>query len=552
MEQYLKQSENILNWYNFNKEDEILELGGNTGELTQMLCKNVKYVTTIEPNSENIKKISEKCQKQKNLKIIEKFENLELDQQYDKIILIGIISKVKEIFNENISLKQIIQKVEKYLKHDGKIIIALDNKFGLRYFSGNPENILDKKFISLIGYNNEPEKIETFTKKSLEKTFYELGYNYNFYYPLPDYKKPDVIFTDKQLPKYNSIDKYNPYHTEKADIIINEIDVFREILKTDEDMFSFFANSFLVEITRGEPNKDYKYISFNNIRKEEYQLITKIADEFVEKQVVSEKANTHYQNIKNNIDILKENEIETVDYIEEDKIRSEYIEQKYLLNNVLTEKLEEGKKQEFNEIIDKYIKTISTNTYKETDYEKTVFGKYKIDIEDKSIIENLKFLKNGLWDMTFKNCFLVDNKLIFFDQEWNEENLPVEYILYRAILYTISLRRFISINDLFNEYGLSEYIELFGKLDNKLQEKIRDNKIWEFYSQNHYFDIDATKQEIINLNIRATSQDGAIKNLEKENNELKKRNTKLQETINNAFPYKLKTGFKKLLGGKNE
>ena len=29
-----------------------------------------------------------------------------------------------------------------------------------------------------------------------------------FYYPLPDYKKPNVIFTDEQLPEYNSIGIY--------------------------------------------------------------------------------------------------------------------------------------------------------------------------------------------------------------------------------------------------------------------------------------------------------------------------------------------------------
>ena len=119
-----------------------------------------------------------------------------------------------------------------------------------------------------------------------------------FYYPLPDYKKPNVIFTDEQLPEYNSIDKYHPYYIENNDITFNEIDVFREILKTDKNMFTFFANSFLIEITKGECDKTYKYISFNNIRKEKYRLITKIADEYVEKQEVNEKAHKHYENIK--------------------------------------------------------------------------------------------------------------------------------------------------------------------------------------------------------------------------------------------------------------
>ncbi len=177
------------------------------------------------------------------------------------------------------------------------------------------------------------------------------------------------------MPEYNSIDKYHPYYIENNDITFNEIDVFREILKTDKNMFTFFANSFLIEITKGECDKTYKYISFNNIRKEKYRLITKIADEYVEKQEVNEKAHKHYENIKSNIRYLNENGIKTVDYIENQIIRSKYIEQKNLLNNRLTELLEEQRNDEFYEILDKFIEKISIDIYHEENYEKNSIWK---------------------------------------------------------------------------------------------------------------------------------------------------------------------------------
>ena len=52
-------------------------------------------------------------------------------------------------------------------------------------------------------------------------------------------------------------------------------------------MFAFFANSFFIELSKKEISQEYKYISFNNLRKQDYRLITKISTEFVEKQVVS-------------------------------------------------------------------------------------------------------------------------------------------------------------------------------------------------------------------------------------------------------------------------
>ena len=534
------QSPNILNWYPFNQKQKVLEIGIKSEELTSFL--------------------KQKCSKVQRVSKIDELENIM--EKFDIIILIEINNCKK------LTLKNLIRKLESFLEVDGKILLAVDNKFGLKFWNGNPENIFEKKFTSLIGYNNEPEKIETYTKKYIETILKEMGYNTRFYYPLPDYKLPNVIFTDEQLPEYNNIDKYNPYFLEKSDIIFNELDVFREILKTNKEMFTFFANSFLVEITKGECDKTYKYISFNNMRKKEYQLITKISDSYVEKQIANEEAIEHYNNIKNNLRILQENGIKTLDYIDDERIKSRYVEQKYLLDNIITEKLEKGQVQEFESIINNYIKAITVEPYKENDYDKTVFGKYGIEVEDKNIIKNLNFMKNGLWDMTFTNCFLMDNQFYFFDQEWNEPNLPVEYILYRSIIYTITLRRFVSIEKLFDKYNLRPYLGLFEQLDNKIQEKIRDNAIWEFYSQNHDFNIDGTKQELKNLQIRSEAQQTEIKNLNErfnaqqlENNNLKENNKLLQEelnklneererlqtAINNTFLHKVKRKIKKII-----
>ena len=130
--------------------------------------------------------------------------------------------------------------------------------------------------------------------------------------------------------------------------------------------------------------------------------------------------------------------------------------------------------------------------------------------------------------MTFKNCFYINDTFYFFDQEWNDPNVPIEFILYRSILYTISLRRYININTLFEKYNLNKYLVLFEKLDNALQENIRDEKIWEFYSKNTYFDIDSSKQELINIGIRDEAKQKAINNLESEKQDLISQNQKLK------------------------
>lgn len=506
-------SQNLINWYPFNTKDTVLQIGGDLGELTQVFCNNCEKVVTIEPNIEKAKAIAKRYENRENLEIIVgNIDDIILEEKFSIITIIGNNPKIK--------LKDNIQKLERNLKENGKFIIAVDNKFGLRYFMGNPENILNKKFESLIGYNNEPEKIESFTKSSLEQIFNSIGYKYTFYYPLPDYKMPNVIFSEKQKAKYNSIDKYNPYYKENSTIIANEIDVYREILKTDQQMFEFFTNSFLIILEKEKNEELPLYISYNNMRKEKYRLITKISKNVVEKKPVSKEAEGHYNNIKKNIELLQQNNIKTVDYIENGSIKSKYINQENLLNTVLTKSLEENNQQEFENIIEKYIQNLKKNKKVEPEYKDTIFSKYNIQIEDKNILKELYFVENGFWDMTFKNCFYIENELYFFDQEWREKNVPIEYILYRSILYTISLRRYVNIEELFEKYHISKYKNIFEALDNKIQEEIRSDKIWKFYSQNKYIDIDASLQELHNLQIRDNSKQLAIEQLEKEKQEL--------------------------------
>lgn len=544
-------SQNILNWYPFKEEDTILEIGGDLGQLTGIFTKQCKEVVTIEPNLIKGKAIGKKYEKEENLEIIVgDLTHAKIEKKFDYIVLIGSVSRVKEIMGQDMKLTQMLQQLENYLKEDGKYLVAVDNKFGLRYFVGNPDNVLNEKFKIINGYNNELEKIETFTKTRLERKLKEIGYYTNFYYPLPDYKIPNVIFSDKQLPDYRSVDKYNAYYTENSDVLMNEIDVFREILKNNEEMFTFFANSFLMEISKREMPIKYQYISFNNMRKEQYRLLTKIAEDYVEKQAINEISQKHYDGIKKNIKYMNENHIKTLDYEVEGKIQSKYISQELLLNHVITKALESGDDDLLEKFMKQYIEVLNKDTYQENNYENTVFAKYGIDIENKEIIKQLHFQKKGLWDMTFKNCFYIEGELYFFDQEWEEENLPAEYILYRSILYTISLRRFINIEDWFKKYNLEQYKELFQKLDDKLQEKIRDEKMWKFYSQNKNFNIDETKQELANREIRSQAQQAAIENLQKEKEQIQKEYEDYRKIQESRMTNRVRRKIKRMIGRK--
>ena len=535
-------SENILNWYPFNLNDSILEIGAGLGQLTNLLTQKCKEVVSIEPNITKARAIEKRLNNAENLEVIVgTLDKIKLDRKFKYITLIGIDSNISELFNGNFN--ELLNLLQNYLEEDGKMILAVDNKFGIRYFAGEEESILNTKFASLDGYESKHCEIESFTRNSLESKLKECGYKYNFYYPLPDYKLPNVIFTDDTLPDYHTFERYLPYHTDNSAIMFDELHVFREILKDDKNQFKFFTNSFLVEISKKEFIKKYNYISFNNLRKKEYRLITKIADTYVEKDIADNEAINHYNTIENNIKILENQNLKTLDSIENKKIKSKYIKQELRLDNVLIKYLTENNIEKFKELLNKYTEIIFKDTYKENDFSKTIFGKYDVEFDNKNIIEELHFMKNGLWDMIFQNCFFVDDEFYFFDQEWNEESVPAEYILYRAIFYTLPLRKLLYTEE--DKFGLKTYLELFEKLDFKIQKSIYDEKMWNFYFKNKYYDLDATKQEIINLNIQKDAIQGACDNYKRDYENMKNEYEKLKKRIQSIPLYKVYKLFKK-------
>ena len=80
--------------------------------------------------------------------------------------------------------------------------------------------------------------------------------------------------------------------------------------------------------------------------------------------------------------------------------------------------------------------------------------------------------------MIFQNCFYIDNEFYFYDQEWYEENVPLEFILYRAIIYLQNILDEKTKNEVLEKYNIVNFITEFKELDDKLQIEIRDEDVW--------------------------------------------------------------------------
>lgn len=243
---------NLLQWYPFEKNESLLELGAGCGAITELLCQKLGSVTAIELSKKRSEINMYRNKDAKNLEImVGNLNDIEIDNKFDYVTLIGVLEYTRSFINKDNPYKVLFEKIKKWLKPNGKLIIAIENKFGIKYWTGAKEDHTGRSFDGLEGYvhNESFRKVETFTKQELTKLINENGFSQiTYYYPFPDYKMPEIIYSDKYLPNNFTELTTIPYFDAQGYKVFNEVNVLTSIVKSN--LYDIFANSFLCIVER--------------------------------------------------------------------------------------------------------------------------------------------------------------------------------------------------------------------------------------------------------------------------------------------------------------
>ena len=104
------------------------------------------------------------------------FNDVVLKEKYDYITLIGVLEYAGYYTDDEHPFEAFLKKISGYLKEDGKLLIAIENKFGLKYWAGSREDHTGKFFDGLEGYIDTDSKVRTFSKEALKKIITDAGY----------------------------------------------------------------------------------------------------------------------------------------------------------------------------------------------------------------------------------------------------------------------------------------------------------------------------------------------------------------------------------------
>lgn len=241
--------ENLLSWYPFEARAKLLEVGSGMGALTGLFCSRVETVTAVELTARRATITAYRHRDRENLTAIAgSIDTVELGTDYDYVTSIGVMEYAGKYETADNPFETFLIRLRNLLRPGGTLILAIENRFGLKYWSGAREDHSGEPFQSLEGYYAQGD-VRTFSRARLEDLLQKAGFNgYDFYYPIPDFKLPEEIFSDAYLPTldHNIRPGSYPYadHSQPRDYLFNERLVSDSIVA--EGAFPFFANSFLV------------------------------------------------------------------------------------------------------------------------------------------------------------------------------------------------------------------------------------------------------------------------------------------------------------------
>ncbi len=237
--------QNIINWYPFKAEASCLEIGAGCGAITGALCDKLAQVTAVELSKRRASINLERHKQYDNLEIfVGNLNDMHFEEKFDYITLNGVLEYAGSFTKTDNPYHDFLTQIKQYLKPDGKLIIAIENRYGLKYFAGAKEDHTGKEFDSIAGYP-ETDHVRKYGKKEIEDLLTQSGYpDQTFYYPHPDYKMPMEIYSETWQPDLNTMLAQAPnFDTERYELF-NETDAFSGIVKNGQ--FEFFANSFLI------------------------------------------------------------------------------------------------------------------------------------------------------------------------------------------------------------------------------------------------------------------------------------------------------------------
>jgi 2-polyprenyl-3-methyl-5-hydroxy-6-metoxy-1,4-benzoquinol methylase len=175
---------------------DVLEVGAGCGAVTRALGEFGAQVLALEGSRRRAAIARSRTRDLSNVTVVvDKFEEFQTDQQFDVVTLIGVLEYASMFSNDDMAAAGMLKRTCELIAPGGKLIVAIENQLGLKYFGGFFEDHLGKAMYG-VEDRYRPGQPRTFGRERLAALLKGAGFvDLKFYVPFPDYKLPTSILT---------------------------------------------------------------------------------------------------------------------------------------------------------------------------------------------------------------------------------------------------------------------------------------------------------------------------------------------------------------------
>jgi SAM-dependent methyltransferase len=249
----------------------VLELGAGCGAITRWLGEHAREVHAVEGDVSRAQVARLRTADLDNVQVYAgNFSELE-EEDFDVVTLIGVL-EYSHLYHPvhggdpAAAAAANLKLARRSLADDGVLVLAIENRMGLKYFNGAPEDHSGKPYESVHGYPHATGAV-TFSARELGRLLAEAGFDHaEWFLPFPDYKLPSAILNaEHATPEHdlhNWIGTPAPARgVERGHVAFNETLAFREAAAAG--LLAPLANSFLVLAHAGDPAKAHERLGLD-------------------------------------------------------------------------------------------------------------------------------------------------------------------------------------------------------------------------------------------------------------------------------------------------